>query len=88
MDQMDMSSMSMGADRMSMPRMAMDVNDIAYDAYLANDRTLDDPEVIKVERRGKVRLRIINGATSTVFTIDTGKIDGTVVACDGACWGL
>ena len=83
MEQLDMSSMSMGADRMSMPRMAMDVNDIAYDAYLANDRTLDDPEVIKVERRGKVRLRIINGATSTVFTIDTGKIDGTLVAVDG-----
>ena len=28
----------------------MDLNDIEYDAYLANDRTLDDPQVVRVER--------------------------------------
>ena len=33
----------------------MDLNDIDYDAYLANDRTLDDPEVIRVEADGRVR---------------------------------
>ena len=33
---------------------------VDYDAYLANDRTLADPEVIDVERNGEVRLRIIN----------------------------
>ena len=27
--------------------MAMDLNDIDYDAFLANDRTLADPEVIR-----------------------------------------
>ena len=37
-----------------------DLNDVDYDAYLANDRTLADPEVIDVERNGEVRLRIIN----------------------------
>lgn len=62
---------------------AMDVNDIDYDAYLANDRTLDDPEVVKVEGGGRVRLRIINGATATVFTIDTGEIEAQLVAVDG-----
>ena len=46
---------------------AMDLNDIEYDAYLANDRTLDDPEVIKVERGGRIRVRVINGATATAF---------------------
>ena len=51
---------------------AMDLNDIDYDAYLANDRTLDDPEVVRVEAGGRVRLRIINGASATAFTIDTG----------------
>ena len=61
----------------------MDLNDIDYDAYLANDRTLDDPEVVRVELGGKVRLRIINGATATAFTIDVGDVDGTLVAVDG-----
>lgn len=46
---------------------AMDLNDMDYDAYLANDRTLDDPEIVNVETGGRVRLRIINGATATVF---------------------
>ena len=63
--------------------MAMDVNDIDYDAYLANDRTLDDPEIVKVEIGGNVRLRIINGATATAFTIDLGALDGTLIAVDG-----
>ena len=44
-------------------------NDVQYDAYLANDRTLDDPEVIKADKGGRVRLRIINGGTATAFFI-------------------
>lgn len=63
--------------------MVMDLNDIEYDAYLANDRTLDDPEIVAVERAGNIRLRIINGATATAFTIDLGAIDGHLVAVDG-----
>lgn len=62
---------------------AVDINDIEYDAYLMNDRTLDDPEVVSVERGGKVRLRIVNGATATAFTIDLGPIQGELVAVDG-----
>ena len=56
-------------------------NDVAYDAYLANDRTLDDPQVIEVEP-GPFRLRLINGATATAFWIDTG-LPTQVVATDG-----
>lgn len=63
--------------------MAMDINDIEYDAYLANDRTLDDPEVFRVERGGSVRLRLINGATATAFWIDTGLLEGEAIAVDG-----
>ena len=37
--------------------MAMDLNDYDWDAYLANDRTLSDPEVVQVERGGRIRLR-------------------------------
>ena len=61
----------------------MDLNDIDYDAYLANDRTLDDPETIRVEANGRVRLRIINGAAATAFTIDTGRLRGQLIAVDG-----
>ncbi|MGT2467586.1 multicopper oxidase family protein (plasmid) [Mesorhizobium atlanticum] len=63
--------------------MATDINDIDYDAYLANDRTLDDPEVVSMEAGGRARLRIINGATATAFTIDLGELEGELVAVDG-----
>lgn len=63
--------------------MAMDINDIEYDAYLANDRALDDPEIMPVEPGGRVRVRIINGATATAFTIDFGELEGELIAVDG-----
>lgn len=82
--QMGQGSTAMGDESMaSMDMAAMDLNDIAYDAYLANDRTLDDPEVITAEKGGRVRLRIINGATATGFTIDLGQLEGTLIAVDG-----
>jgi len=59
------------------------LNDIDYDAYLANDRTLDDPFVARVERNGRVRLRVINGASATCFWIDLGAKQGRVIAADG-----
>ncbi|PWC95686.1 multicopper oxidase domain-containing protein [Azospirillum sp. TSO5] len=73
-----------GHDMMGMSGgMAMDLNDIDYDAYLANDRTLADPQVVRVERGGRVRLRVINGATSTAFHLDLGRLSGQVIAVDG-----
>ena len=59
------------------------LNDVEFDAYLANDRTLDDPEIVAVERGGRVRLRIINGASSTNFIVDLGALEGTLIAVDG-----
>jgi FtsP/CotA-like multicopper oxidase with cupredoxin domain len=64
-------------------QMTMDLNDVEYDAFLANDRTLADPEVVRVDRGGRVRLRIINGASSSQFWIDLGTLTGRVVATDG-----
>jgi FtsP/CotA-like multicopper oxidase with cupredoxin domain len=61
----------------------MDLSDVDFDAFLANDRTLTDPEVVRVERGGRVRLRIINGASSSQFWIDLGALTGNVVAVDG-----
>jgi FtsP/CotA-like multicopper oxidase with cupredoxin domain len=72
-----MNAMNMGSGT------AMDLNDIDYDAFLANDRTLADPEIIRTEAGGRVRLRLINGASSTQFWIDLGALSGTVVAVDG-----
>lgn len=80
---MDMSGGTMSGMDMSGGALAMDLNDIEYDAYLANDRTLDDPEVISVDAGSRVRLRIINGASSTAFTIDLGSLVGSLVAVDG-----
>ncbi|MBF0168399.1 MAG: multicopper oxidase domain-containing protein [Alphaproteobacteria bacterium] len=58
-------------------------NDIDYDAYLANDRTLGDPEIVQVEKGGRVRLRLINGATTTAFTLDTGILTASILTVDG-----
>jgi FtsP/CotA-like multicopper oxidase with cupredoxin domain len=63
--------------------MGMDLNDVHYDAFLANDRTLADPEIVRVERGGRIRLRIINGASSSQFWVDLGDLVGRVVATDG-----
>lgn len=75
-----------GMDHGAMGGMAMagmDLNDFNFDAYLANDRTLDDPEVVTVEKSGRVLLRIINASAATVFWIDTGALPGRAVATDG-----
>ncbi len=58
-------------------------NDVRYDAFLANDRTLDDPDVVKVDKGSRVRLRIINGATATAFFVGTPGLSSRCVAVDG-----
>ena len=78
---MGMAGKGMAGKRMA--GMAMDLNDFNFDAYLANDRTLNDPEVVRVDNGGRVRLRVINAAAATVFWIDTGALDGRLIAVDG-----
>ncbi len=60
-----------------------DVSDVNYDAYLANDRTLADPEVVRVEKNARIRLRIINGSSGTNFFISLGNLRGELIATDG-----
>ena len=60
-----------------------DANDWNYDAYLANDRTLNDPDIIKVEKSARVRLRIINGSSGTNYFVDLGRLEGELIATDG-----
>jgi FtsP/CotA-like multicopper oxidase with cupredoxin domain len=57
--------------------------DVAYDAMLANDRTLDDPEILHSEIGGHIRLRIINASASTNMWIELGELDGALIAVDG-----
>ncbi|WP_348602913.1 multicopper oxidase family protein [Chelatococcus daeguensis] len=72
-----------GMDHGAMGAGMVHLHDVEYDAFLANDRTLDDPEVFRVERGGRVRLRLINGATATNFWLDLGRLEGRLVAVDG-----
>jgi len=60
-----------------------DLNDVKYDAFLANDRTLGDPEVVKVEPGGRVLLRVINSSSMSAFHVDLGTLDGELIAVDG-----
>ncbi|WP_278876812.1 multicopper oxidase family protein [Paracoccus yeei] len=72
-----------GMTAAGMGGMAMDLNDFNFDAYLANDRTLSDPEIVAVEKGGRVLLRVINGAAATVFWIACGDVPARLVAVDG-----
>ncbi len=62
---------------------APDLNDVKYDALLANRRTLADPEVVRVRPGERVRLRIIAGSSATNFFIRTGALPAEAVAVDG-----
>ena len=69
------------------PNMKMDkgkdLADVSYDAFLVNLKTFDDPDVIKVSKGEKVRLRLINGAASTNFYVSLGDLQGELIAVDG-----
>lgn len=59
---------------------APDLNDVTYDAFLANDRTRADPQIGDVEMGAEVRLRITNGAANgTVLTVDGNPVMPLIV---------
>ena len=73
---------------MKMP-MAMDpnkpdVNDVKFDAYLTNHKTLNNPDVVPVKSSQSLRLRIINASASSNYYVDLGKLQGDLIAIDGA----
>ncbi|MCC7048674.1 MAG: multicopper oxidase family protein [Alphaproteobacteria bacterium] len=80
---MDHSAHAGHAGHSAGPALSAHLHDVEYDAFLANDRTLDDPEVIRVERGERIRLRLINAATATAFIIDAGSLAAQAVAVDG-----
>jgi len=91
MHQMHMTGMNDGmpmehgahGHQMTMGMNMSHANDLDYDAYLANDRTLLDPQVTRVTAGSRVRLRIINGATTTAFTIELPGLLAQAVTVDG-----
>ncbi|HKP26852.1 MAG TPA: multicopper oxidase family protein [Dongiaceae bacterium] len=82
-DMSNMAGADSGMDMSQMPMEGMDLNDVSYDAFLANDRTLDDPELVRVDKGQRVRLRIINAASATNFLIDLGALSGSLTDVDG-----
>lgn len=72
-------NMKMNMDMKSMP----DVNDVKFDAYLTNHRTLQNPDIVRVKPRQTLLLRVINASASSNYYIDLGKLQGALVAVDG-----
>ncbi len=68
---------------MTMQGAKPDLNDVDYDAFLANDRTLADPAIVKADPASTVRLRIINGSAASNYWISFGGLRATLVAVDG-----
>jgi FtsP/CotA-like multicopper oxidase with cupredoxin domain len=79
----DMPGMNMHGMGMPATKSEPDLNDVQYDAFLANSRTLADPEVVSVEPGGSVRLRIINASSMSAYHIELGRLKGTLIAVDG-----
>src|SRR5262245_29296207 len=71
------------AGRMKMAMSANDLNDVTYEAFLANRRPLSDPEIVRVLPGRTVRLRVINGASGTNFFVRTGRLRAEAIAIDG-----
>lgn len=58
----------------------MDISDVAYDAFLINGQP---KSTLKLERRKKVRLRIINAGASTYFYLNYAGGDMEIISADG-----
>lgn len=75
---MDMGGMSMGGD----PPFG-DAGDVTYPHYLINGRVPTSPDVLRGKPGQRVRLRIINAGSDTIFTVALGGHRLTVTHTDG-----
>lgn len=80
----ELRTKNVGMKSMKQMDMKADLNDVQYDAFLTNWRTLADPDVIQVTPNHEIRVRVINGSSSTNFFIDLGRLVGEVIAIDGS----
>ena len=67
----------------AMGGMKADLADVQYDALLTNRRTLDDPDVVRVQPRQTIRVRLIAASSATNFWIDTDTLTAQAIAVDG-----
>ncbi len=80
---MDHGSMGgMGGMSMGPPPWG-DAGDIAYPLFLINGKAPSDPDVLTAKPGQKVRLRIINAASDTIFTVALGGHRMTITHTDG-----
>ncbi|SDB80458.1 Multicopper oxidase with three cupredoxin domains (includes cell division protein FtsP and spore coat protein CotA) [Raineyella antarctica] len=60
-----------------------DAGDIAYPHYLVNGRIATDPAVFEGKKGQRVRIRLINAASDTVFRVGLASHEMTVTHTDG-----
>lgn len=88
---MDHGSMDMGPGSNSSGRGGMtrgsspwgDAGDVKYPHYLINGRTPTDPAVLTAKPGQKIRLRVINAASDTIFTVALGGHRMRITHTDG-----
>lgn len=70
---MHMGGMGMGSDG----------GDVIYPLYVINGRAATDPDVLRVRPGDRIRVRIINAAADTIFTVAVGGHRMTITHTDG-----
>ncbi len=70
-------------DMMAHKKDVMDLNDVNYDAYLTNYHSPQNPQISIVKPGIPVKLRFINGSSSSNFWINLGQMTGRAIAVDG-----
>jgi FtsP/CotA-like multicopper oxidase with cupredoxin domain len=77
MDHGSMGGMSMGTPPWG------DAGDVQYPLFLINGKPATDPDVLTATPGQKVRLRVINAASDTIFTVALGGHRMTITETDG-----
>ena len=77
-----MGGMGMGGGMGGMHDMSPD-GDVAYPLHLVNGRGPDDPDVLDAKPGQRIRLRIVNAAADTIYTVALGDHRLTVTHTDG-----
>lgn len=63
--------------------MSADLSDVDYAAFLLNGRAPNDPWTLAVEPGERVRLRLVNAAASTYFTVQLDGVPLRITHADG-----
>ena len=64
------------------PGLLMMAPDVIYDALLANERSLDDPQIIDVKPGETVAIRWVAGSAFMSFFLDLGDLEGELLRTD------